>query len=111
VLALTDTARTVIRDLTAQPDVPAGCGLRIAPTEAGELELSLAPAPAPDDEVIDTDGALLFVEQQTAQILADRTLDAKVSDEGAGFYLTVSDTDDLDGLGDADDSNGTTPAV
>ncbi len=96
-LALTDTAWTVIRDLTAQPDVPRGSGLRISPTSAGELQLSLAEAPVPGDEVIDDDGALLFVEAQTAAFLSDQVLDAQVGADGTGFYLTLTETADLDG--------------
>ena len=95
-LALTDTARTVIRDLTSSDDVPEGSGLRIAPTAAGELELSLATAPAPGDEVIDADGARLFVESQTAELLADQVLDAEVGAGGTGFYLTLTDSAELD---------------
>lgn len=91
-LALTDNARTVIRDLTERPDVPTGSGLRIAPTEAGELELALVAAPAPGDEVIDSDGARLFLEAQTAQFLADQILDAQVNDQGTGFHLTLTDS-------------------
>ena len=96
-LALTDTARTVIRDLTVSDDVPEGCGLRIAPTAAGELELSLAASPAPGDEVIDSDGARLFVERQTADLLADQVLDAQVGAGGTGFYLTLTDSAEVDG--------------
>jgi Fe-S cluster assembly iron-binding protein IscA len=87
VLALTDSARSVIRDLATRPDVPEGGGLRIAPSDAGELELSLVSGPAPGDEVIDAEGGRLFLEPQTAEALTDQTLDAQVSDDGAGFYL------------------------
>lgn len=105
VLALTDTARTVIRDLTAQPDVPEGSGLRISPTSAGELQLSLEEGPTPGDEIIEDDGARLFVEGQTAAFLADQVLDAQVGADGTGFYLTLTDSDELDGT--ASESPGT----
>ncbi len=90
-LALTSNATTVIKDLTTQPQIPEGSGLRIAPAPdgSGELQLSLQAQPAPGDAVIDTDGARVFVEPQTASMLSDQTLDAQVTDGGAGFYLTA----------------------
>ena len=97
-LALTDNARTVIRDLTARTDTP-GSGLRIAPTQAGELELSLVAEPTPGDEVIDSEGARLFLEQQTAEMLSDQVLDAQVGSDGAGFYLTLDDSAAHNGTG------------
>lgn len=89
-LVLTENAQTVIRDLTAQPELPQGAGLRIAPApgSAGELQLSLETAPTPGDEVIDEEGVRVFIEPETATLLSDQTLDAQVTDEGAGFYLT-----------------------
>jgi iron-sulfur cluster assembly protein len=91
VLALTTNATTVIKDLTTQPQIPDGSGLRIAPSPdgTGELQLSLQPEPAPGDEVIDDQGARVFLEPAAANLLADQTLDAQVSEAGAGFYLTA----------------------
>ncbi|HET9658519.1 MAG TPA: hypothetical protein VFP72_24415 [Kineosporiaceae bacterium] len=93
VLTLTPNATTVIKDLTMQPQVPEGSGLRIAPAPdgSGELQLSLQPEPTPGDEVIDNEGARVFLEPGTAHLLADQTLDAQVTDGGAGFYLTAPD--------------------
>ena len=90
-LTLTTNATSVIKDLTTQPQIPEGCGLRIAPAPdgSGELQLSLQAEPVPGDEVIDTEGARVFLEPATADLLADQTLDAQVTDGGAGFYLTA----------------------
>ena len=89
-LALTDNATSAIKDLTTQPQVPNGSGLRIAPAPdgSGELQLSLQQQPTPGDEVIDTSGARVFLEPNTATLLADQILDAQITDAGAGFYLT-----------------------
>lgn len=92
-LVLTTSATSVIKDLTAQPQIPEGAGLRIAPAPdgSGELHLSLQSAPIPGDEIIDAQGALVFLEPATANLLANQTLDAQVSDTGAGFYLTAQE--------------------
>jgi iron-sulfur cluster assembly protein len=91
VLDLTPNATNVIKDLTTHPDIPRGSGLRIAPAPdgSGELQLSLQAEPVPGDHVIDNEGARVFLEPATANLLADQTLDAQVSDGGAGFYLTA----------------------
>ena len=88
-LALTDNALAVIRQITESPQVPDGAGLRIAPAVGGngELQLSLQPTPEPGDEVIDDAGARVFLDSQAAELLSDQTLDAEVNDGEAGFYL------------------------
>lgn len=90
-LALTPNATSVIKDLTTQPQIPDGSGLRIAAAGdgSGELQLSLQAVPVPGDEVIDAEGARVFLEPATANLLSDQMLDAQVSDGGAGFYLTA----------------------
>lgn len=90
-LVLTENAQTVIRDLTTQPELPDGSGLRISPSTDGEgdLQLSLEPEPIPGDEVIVDAGVRVFLEPGAAVLLADQTLDAQVTDAGAGFYLTA----------------------
>lgn len=93
-LNLTDNAQTLVRDITAQPEVPEGGGLRIAPASGAEgLEVSLAAEPAPGDQVIDAGGARVFVEEQVATLLDASTLDADPSGNGSGFVLTQP-TDD-----------------
>ncbi|GAB2689078.1 HesB/IscA family protein [Thalassiella azotivora] len=88
-LTLTENAQTLVRDITARPELPAEGGLRIAPAQTpGQLEMALVEAPAPGDQVIDAGEARVFVEAQTAEILGDSTLDADTSGSGAGFVLT-----------------------
>jgi Fe-S cluster assembly iron-binding protein IscA len=83
VLTLTENASTEIRNIVADPQVPDGCGLRIAnDPAAGGLTLTLASAPAEDDQVLDEDGARVFLEPQAAQLLDDKSLDAAT--DGAG---------------------------
>ena len=88
-LTLTENAQTLVRDITARPDVPSEGGLRIAPAvEPGQLEMSLADGPAPGDQVIEAGPARVFVEETTAQMLSDSTLDADGSDSDASFVLS-----------------------
>jgi Fe-S cluster assembly iron-binding protein IscA len=83
-LAVTDNAATVIRDLTSQNEVPVGSGLRIAADASeGSLTLSLVPEPEAGDQVLDHSGARLFLDPDAAQILDDKELDAAVDDTGS----------------------------
>ncbi|MEO3746211.1 adhesin [Plantactinospora sp. B5E13] len=82
-LTMTENAVLVIRDLTAQQEVPDGAGLRIvSDLAAGSLTLELAESPAQGDQVVDSDGARVFLDPQAAQILDDKALDAAVDAEG-----------------------------
>jgi Fe-S cluster assembly iron-binding protein IscA len=93
VLTLTPNAQTLVRDITAQPEVPDGGGLRIAPAPAapGQLQVSVTTGPEPGDEVIDNEGARVFVEHQTAELLGDSTLDAQNGADGPSFVLTQAE--------------------
>ena len=79
-LAMTAAAAAAIRDLTS--DTPNGAGLRVSLEKPGngtepEFALCVAEAPADDDEVIESDGARLFVEPAVSGYFADKVLDAE----------------------------------
>lgn len=83
-LAVTDNAATVIRDLTAQGAVAEGSGLRIAADAIeGSLTLSLVPEPLEGDQVLDAAGARLFLDSDAAIMLEDKELDAAVDPAGS----------------------------
>ncbi|HEY0216039.1 MAG TPA: adhesin [Cellulomonas sp.] len=89
-LTLTDNASTAVRDLTTRAGLPDSGGLRIAESEQqlGSFELALVPEAVPGDDVIDRDGATVFVSSGTSAALADLELDADPSPEsGPGFTL------------------------
>ncbi|MEV4754654.1 adhesin [Micromonospora sp. NPDC049559] len=83
-LTLTNNAVLVIRDLTAQQQVPDGAGLRIATDpSAGSLTLALVEQPAQGDEVVNSEGARVFLDAGAAELLDDKALDAAVDAQGA----------------------------
>lgn len=88
-LTLTDNARHALQEIATSAGLPEEGGLRIAESseQQGSFELSLVPQPAAGDEVIEADGARVFVEPLTSTILFDQQLDAAPSPEGTGFLL------------------------
>ncbi|MEU4788461.1 iron-sulfur cluster biosynthesis family protein [Micromonospora tulbaghiae] len=82
-LTMTDNAVLVIRDLAAQQDVADAGGLRIAAdTDAGSLSIELVPQPVQGDQVVDTEGARIFLDSDAAELLNDTSVDAVVDEEG-----------------------------
>ncbi|MFE9691500.1 HesB/IscA family protein [Micromonospora sp. NPDC005806] len=82
-LTMTDNAVLVIRDLATQQDVGDAGGLRIAAdTQAGSLSIELVPQPAQGDQVVDNEGARIFLDADAAELLNDTSVDAVVDDEG-----------------------------
>ncbi|MET7965513.1 iron-sulfur cluster biosynthesis family protein [Micromonospora sp. NPDC005305] len=82
-LTMTDNAVLVIRDLANQQDVAEEGGLRIAAdTDAGSLSIELVEQPAQGDQVIDAQGARIFLDADAAELLNDTSVDATVDDEG-----------------------------
>jgi Fe-S cluster assembly iron-binding protein IscA len=84
VLTLTENAVVAIRDLMVGEDIPKHAGLRIAakPDEAGALEVSLASTPYQGDQVIEQEDVRVFVAEDAAPILDDKSLDAQPGSPG-----------------------------
>lgn len=92
-LAVTENAVAVIRDLTDRQSVPDGAGLRIAADpQSGELTLSLAPQPEAGDQVVDSAGARLFLNPDAATLLDDKALDAAIDGAGAVEFAVSEQT-------------------
>ncbi len=83
-LTLTDSAVSVIRTLTSQPELPGQTGLRImaAGGEGASFSLALADGPAAGDQVVEEGGVRVFVEAAAAAELDDKSLDADVTEQG-----------------------------
>lgn len=87
-LSLTENAKAAITGITSQSGLPDTGGVRISLTpDADQVEMSLSPQPESGDEVIDEDGARVFVEEAASPLLAEHTLDAENGPEGVGFAL------------------------
>ena len=84
-LTLTENASTIVRDITAQQDMPETAGLRITTEAAGEqpgFAISAADQPQADDQVLEQSGATIYLDQDSAQLLDDKILDAAVDEQG-----------------------------
>jgi len=95
-LALTEQAKEVIKGIVDEVG-PEG-GLRI--TASGDngdtaLGFDLAPAPGPGDEVIEEDGAKVFLDEAAATVLADMTLD--VEEHGDHFHFSLGEQGEEEG--------------
>lgn len=80
-LTLTENASTIITGITDQ--LPEATGLRIAST-GGQDNFDVAPAAAaePGDQVVEQDGATVFLNDQASTQLDDKVLDAGVDETG-----------------------------
>jgi iron-sulfur cluster assembly protein len=88
VLTLTAPAIDAIRTLTSKPGLGEKSGLRIIHQDtAGSLELSISPEPDAGDEIIEADGARVFLQTEVATMLSDRTLGARVAGDDVVFRI------------------------
>ncbi|HEV2347259.1 MAG TPA: iron-sulfur cluster biosynthesis protein [Actinocrinis sp.] len=90
-LALTEAAVGVIHDLTTQPGLPEGTGLRITSQpdngSGPAYALSLSQVPEAADEVIMAQDARVYLEQGVAQQFQDKVLDARIDEQGEIAFL------------------------
>jgi Fe-S cluster assembly iron-binding protein IscA len=86
-LVLTEAAAEVVKSVTDTPQAPDGTGLRITqsapdPDSGTGLELAAAAEPGADDQIVETGGARVFLDQRAAAYLDDKVLDAEVDTQG-----------------------------
>jgi iron-sulfur cluster assembly protein len=89
VLSISPAASEAIKGLVAVSDLPEGAGVRISnrPEQVGTFNLSLAPEALESDEVVEEHGATVFLEDDAAQLLDDKTLDAQTQGEQVAFTI------------------------
>lgn len=80
-LALTENVTEIVKKLAEE--VPEISGLRIAAEADGE-SLSVSPADhaEQDDQTIEQDGATIYVDAPSSELLADKILDGGVDEDG-----------------------------
>lgn len=90
-LSLTDSAAEAARQLAASSGLEPEPALRISsgqPSATGTpLEISLAPAPETNDQTVDSAGATVYVEEEVAEFLDDKVLDADIEDGRIRFRI------------------------
>jgi iron-sulfur cluster assembly protein len=91
VLALTSHAADAINGLVASSEMPPGSGLVISMSADSEqgiaLELSLAEEPKQTDQLIQDQGANVFLETELAPYMDNKLLDADLSGDEVSFLI------------------------
>lgn len=94
-LTLTETASNVVKAIIDQnPDVE-NAGLRInseGTATNAELGVSVAEAPEASDQVLEQDGARVFLDEGATIALADKVLDAQVASDGSVSFAIGQQT-------------------
>jgi Fe-S cluster assembly iron-binding protein IscA len=92
VLTLTENANNVVKSIVEQAGQSSQAGLRISQDAPDSPALHVMPteAPQPGDQVVEAEaGARVFLEENAAETLDDKILDAQV-DEGGGVQFTIA---------------------
>jgi iron-sulfur cluster assembly protein len=94
-LTITSNAAEAIREIVQSTDVPDEGGIRISIARQNgaqaSLELALSPAPLEGDEVLDADGAHVFLDELAAMALEDKSLDAQIDGGEISFGILERD--------------------
>ena len=90
-LALTNNAVEAVKSIVSSSNKASETsGLRLVAERAGtqaNFHLSVVPLPAEDDEVIDEQGARVFLESEAASLLDEKVLDASVEQDQVAFTI------------------------
>ncbi len=89
-LTLTENATSVVKAIAEQSGEGPDAGLRISQDAADSPALHVIPAeaPVPGDQVLEGDGARVYLEETAAVTLDDKVLDAQV-DENGGVQFSI----------------------
>ena len=90
-LTLTENASNIVKAIVEQNGGAEDAGLRFAAEGADALAVSTVDGAQPGDQVVDQDGAKVYLEETAAVALGDQVLDAQVDPVGAvQFSITPS---------------------
>jgi Fe-S cluster assembly iron-binding protein IscA len=91
-LALTENAVEAVKNIvSSSEEASETSGLRMVAERAGmqaHFKLSVVALPAEDDEVVEEQGARVFLEPDAASLLEDKVLDASVEQDQVAFTIT-----------------------
>ncbi|MGO2745758.1 Fe-S cluster assembly protein HesB [Microbacterium sp.] len=94
-LTLTENADAVVTTIVGREDTSAEAGLRIQTAEGqgpnGEARFAVhvVPSPEPADVVVEGAASRVFLEDNAAEALSDKVLDAGVDEEGAVSFTIL----------------------
>jgi iron-sulfur cluster assembly protein len=94
-LTITSNAAEAIRAIVKSTDVPDEGGIRISIARQNgsqaSLELALSPAPMEGDDVLELNGAHVFLDEMASVALDDKSLDAEVQGGEISFGIVEQD--------------------
>jgi Fe-S cluster assembly iron-binding protein IscA len=98
-LTLSESAATAIRELSSQPGMPTRAGLRIVPNQENTggpaFAASLSAGPSPQDQVVESGQARVYLESQVVEPLEDKVLEADVDEQGIVEFRVSPQSPDL----------------
>lgn len=99
-LTVSPAASEAIRGLLANPELPDDGGIRIAPAggEEDAMELSIREEPDSGDEVVERDGANVYLASDLVAALDDKVLDARIDGNEVAFAIVA----DAEGEGEGE---------
>lgn len=84
VLTLTENASTIVKSLTEQQAENPSAGLRISSgANPSAFEIAAAAQPEPGDQVVEANGATVYLDDVASRELDDKVLDAGLDPNGA----------------------------
>jgi iron-sulfur cluster assembly protein len=88
-LHVTQAAASVLKSTVQGSDVPKDSGFRFVerPDKPGTLAVEISEQPEAGDEVIEESGIRIFLPENVAGELADRTLDIDASADGVALTI------------------------
>lgn len=87
--SMTPRARSIVRRVTGHHALSAGSGLRIAGRSSSTepMQVAASTGPEPHDEVVEREGARVFLGPGAAERLRGRTLDAVTERSGRVHFV------------------------
>lgn len=88
-LTITDNAGVIVTDLVSRGVTTDTGGIRIAAVE-NQFAVSLAESPQGSDVVAENGAARVFMDQEVAEVLDDKVLDATLADDGGVQFVIAA---------------------